>query len=128
MRVALARITFTLLAVIIDPNGHASTTVRDAQAHVLKSTDARGSSTQYSYNQFGEVVTTTYPLGTTTTNIYDTAGTVTQSSTPLTGCGAAKVPPPGPNQLLPSSSLSRGSCAARVQVLRVYPRRGTFVN
>ena len=70
---------------VVDPNGNATTTVRDAQARILKSTDARGSSTQHTYNTFGEPLATIDPLGVITTNAYDSAGNITESSTPLTG-------------------------------------------
>jgi RHS repeat-associated protein len=76
--------TLSLLQVI-DPAGNATSTIRDAEARVLTGTNAKGSSSNYSYNSFSEVLTTTDPLGTTETNTYDSAGNLTQSSTPLTG-------------------------------------------
>jgi RHS repeat-associated protein len=77
-------VTLSLLQVL-DPNSHATTTVRDAQARILKSTSATGASIQYTYNAAGEVLTTTDALGTITTNTYDSAGNLIQSSIPLTG-------------------------------------------
>lgn len=76
--------TLSLLQVL-DPNGNATTTLRDSQARVLLSTDPRGSSTQRTYNVFGEVTTITDSLGTKTTNTFDSVGNPIQSSTPIVG-------------------------------------------
>jgi len=76
---------------VVDPNGHATTSVRDAQARLIVSTDARGSTTQHTYNAFGQALTTTDPMGTITTNTYDSAGNITQSATPLTGTGQTRI-------------------------------------
>jgi RHS repeat-associated protein len=44
--------------------------------------------TSYTYNNFGEVLTTTDPLGNVTTNTYDTYGNLTKVTTPAPGTGA----------------------------------------
>jgi RHS repeat-associated protein len=69
----------------LGPNGETVTTLRDASANVLASTDELGRSTTNTYNSFSELLTTTDPLNVTTTNVYNSTGDLTSTSRPLAG-------------------------------------------
>jgi RHS repeat-associated protein len=74
---------------VTDPLNHSTFYSYDPYGDTLTTTDANGNLTSYTYNSFGEVLTTTVGnLGTgytTTTNTYSADGDLLSTSTPLTG-------------------------------------------
>jgi RHS repeat-associated protein len=65
--------------------GHTSKVTFDQSGNVLSRSVQVGSSTltsSYTYNSFGEVLTSTDPLGNTTTNTYDGSGNLLSTTTP----------------------------------------------
>jgi len=75
------------LTAAVGPNGETLTTVRDASANILSSTDGIGRTTSYTYNSFREPLTIQDPTGVTTTNVYNATGDLTSTSRPLVGTG-----------------------------------------
>jgi len=64
-----------------DANGVPISYTYDSNGNMLTKTDAVGTWT-YTYNGFAEVLTAKDPLGNTTTNVYDSKGNLTSTTTP----------------------------------------------
>ena len=50
----------------------------DANNRITSKTDQNGGTTSYTFNQFGQALATTDPLGRVTTNVYDVRGNLTK--------------------------------------------------
>ncbi len=84
--------TFKKVTSITDPLGNLTTMEYDAQGNLVALTDpeqnlkpdpAQRLKTRITYNTFGQPLTTTDPLGNTTTFTYDTVGNLTAITDPL---------------------------------------------
>jgi RHS repeat-associated protein len=67
---------------IIDPNGNPTTSTFDGDGNVLTTTDPLGRTTSYSYNSFDEVTQTVSPAGEVSSATYDAQGNILSSSDP----------------------------------------------
>jgi RHS repeat-associated protein len=74
---------------VIDPDGHKSTSTYDQDGNLLSSTDALGNTTSYSYNSFDQLLSVTDPMGITTSYTYDADGNLLTKT--LTGAGGSPV-------------------------------------
>jgi RHS repeat-associated protein len=70
---------------ITDPNGNVTTNTYDTHGHVLTSTDPMGATTTYTYNGLEEITSVQTPLGETSLKTYDASGNLLTSTDPLGG-------------------------------------------
>jgi RHS repeat-associated protein len=74
---------------ITTPNGGVTTKTYDNQGNLLTSTDPLGDQTVYTYNSFDESTSETDPLGNITTWIFDTHGNLLSKTVPTSNGGSA---------------------------------------
>ncbi|HXA30546.1 MAG TPA: RHS repeat-associated core domain-containing protein [Candidatus Angelobacter sp.] len=77
-------------SVVVDPDGHATTSVYDGHGNLVSVSDGLGRATTFGYDSLNDMTSSTDPKGVTTTRTYDTKGNLLSTSTPLVGSSPAQ--------------------------------------